>query len=313
MDVDLKESPNDLERILTPVSLRAGDYGFHTGSVLFRGHFTANGKESVFNLTVQGGNAFGSSVWLDSTFLGSYTGKSEDVNGTVSLKLPSKLMKGSKHVFTVVLDHMGLHGNYVIGEDTLKAPRGIQDYSLAGHKASDIKWKLQGNLGGEDYWDKTRGPLNEGGMFIERQGYHQPSPPSKNWKEGKPTEGVSKPGITFYTTSFDLDLPDGYDIPLAFKFDNDISNGIYRVQLYVNGYQFGKFVPHIGPQFRYPVPEGILNHHGTNTVGITFWAMEEGGAKLEGLSWDVSMVTETGFGDIELSPAPKWKKRQGAY
>lgn len=311
-DADLEESPNDLELILTPTSLRAGDYGFHTGSILFRGHFKANGKESTLNLTTQGGQAFGSSVWLGSTFLGSWVGETDIYNGTVTLDLPEDLEEGKGYVFTVVIDHMGLNGNYVVGEDTLKAPRGILDYQLAGHEASDIKWKVQGNLGGEDYFDLARGPLNEGGMFVERQGYHQPSPPSENWDDGNPSEAVSKPGITFYTTSFDLDLPEGYDIPLSIKFDKTVSQGTYRVQIFVNGYQYGKFVPHIGPQSRYPIPEGILNYHGTNTLGITLWAMEEGGAKIEGLDWDVSMITATGFGEIELSPAPKWEKRPGA-
>lgn len=44
----------------------------------------------------------------------------------------------------------------------MKAPRGVLDYSLSGHEKSDISWKITGNLGGEDYQDRTRGPLNEG-------------------------------------------------------------------------------------------------------------------------------------------------------
>jgi hypothetical protein len=315
---DLEVSPNDKVPITTPVSLYAGDYGFHTGSVLYRGHFVANGDESTLTLTMQGGRAFGASVWLNSTFLGSWIGEPNvlifpEPNGTFTLDLPSTVKAGEKYVFTVVMDFMGLNGNYVIGEDNIKSPRGILDYHFAGHEAADIKWKITGNLGGEDYTDLVRGPLNEGGMFAERQGFHQPSPPSDTWDEGKPSEGVTKPGITFYTTSFDLDLPQGYDIPLAIKFDRKLSAGAYRVQLYVNGYQFGKFIPHIGPQARYPIPEGILNHHGSNTISLTLWALEESGAKVSGLGWDVSMVTETGFGDIELAPTPKWEQRDGAY
>jgi hypothetical protein len=318
VDADYKTSPNDKIAILTPVSLYAGDYGFHTGSVIYRGHFTANGNESTLKLTLQGGRAFGSSVWINSTFVGSWVGEPNvlvfpEPNGTVTLDLPSKLERGTDYIFTIVLDHMGLNGNYVIGEDNLKSPRGILEYELSGHDAGDIRWKITGNLGGEDYADLVRGPLNEGGMFAERQGFHQPSPPSEKWDEGKPTEGVTEPGITFYTTTFDLDLPKGYDIPLSIKLDRDVSAGAFRAQIYVNGYQFGKFIPHIGPQSRYPIPEGILNHHGSNTIGLTLWALEEGGARIQGLGWHVSMITETGFGDVELAPAPKWKQRDGAY
>jgi hypothetical protein len=31
-------------------------------------------------------------------------------------------------------------------------------------------WKLIGNAGGEDFSDKVRGPLNEGGLWLERIG-----------------------------------------------------------------------------------------------------------------------------------------------
>ncbi|KFA69908.1 hypothetical protein S40285_07457 [Stachybotrys chlorohalonatus IBT 40285] len=312
VDANFEVSPNDAFPPTTYVSLYASDYGFHAGSVLFRGHFTANGEETTFNLTTQGGRAFGASVWLGSTFVGSWVGESQSHFASVLLELP-ELEAGEDYVFTIVMDHMGLNGNYVIGEDNLKTPRGILEYDLAGHEASDIRWKITGNLGGEDYADLIRGPLNEGGMFAERQGFHQPSPPSSDWETGRPTEGVSEPGITFYTASFDLDLPRGYDIPLAIRFDRDVSAGAFRVQLFVNGYQYGKFIPHIGPQARFPIPEGILNHHGQNTIGLTIWALEEGGAKLNGMGWDVSMATMTGFGEIELAPAPEWEEREGAY
>ena len=31
-------------------------------------------------------------------------------------------------------------------------------------------WKIQGNFGGEDFPDAVRGPLNEGGLSVERDG-----------------------------------------------------------------------------------------------------------------------------------------------
>ncbi|KAH7305960.1 beta-galactosidase [Stachybotrys elegans] len=313
VDADLKESPSGYRAITTPMSLYATDYGFSAGSVLYRGHFTANGKESTLYLWLQGGTSCGFSVFVDSAFLGSFLGSGGQPGGDLNLQLPSDWEAGSDHVFTIVMDHMGLNSNYVVGDDTLKAPRGITDYTLEGHDLDAVKWKITGNLGGEDYVDLDRGPLNEGGMFAERQGYHQPSPPSEDWEDGQPTEAISKPGITFYTTTFDLDLPRGYDIPLAIKFGTDISAGIYRAQLFVNGYQFGKFVPHIGPQARFPIPPGILDYHGSNTVGITVWAMEEAGAKIEDISWDFSMITATGFGEVEMAPIPAWRQRDGAY
>ncbi|CDM28960.1 Galactose-binding domain-like [Penicillium roqueforti FM164] len=34
----------------------------------------------------------------------------------------------------------------------------------------------------------------------------------------------------------------------------------YRCQLFVNGYQFGKYINHVGPQTAFPIPGGIINH-----------------------------------------------------
>lgn len=313
VDCDLDDSINDKYPSTTYVSLYADDYGFHTGSVLFRGHFTANGEESTLNITTAGGNGFGSSIWIGSTFLGSWTGIGSVGQNSTLADLPTDLVEGESYVLTVVIDYMGLDGNYVIGEDRIKAPRGIMGYDFAGHKASDISWKITGNLGGESYADLVRGPLNEGGFFVERQGYHQPAPPSDDWEEGNPSEVIDKPGVTFYTTSVDLDLPEGYDIPLSIKFDIDEVTGPTRVQIFVNGYQFGKFTSHIGPQWRFPVPEGILNHQGSNTIGILVWAQGEEGTQLKGFGWEASMVTATGYGEIGLTPAPAWKKRKGAF
>lgn len=48
--------------------------------------------------------------------------------------------------------------------------------------------------------------------------------------------------VDILRTEFDLDLPSGYDIPLAFTFTNSTTvPEHYRAQLYVNGYQFGRY------------------------------------------------------------------------
>lgn len=127
----------------------------------------------------------------------------------------------------------------------MRTPRGILNYTLTGHPATDISWKLTGNFGGENYIDLTRGPLNEGALYAERQGWHQPSPPSSGWQTSSPMTGISEAGIAFYTTTFELDLPAGYDIPLSFVFGNTTTEGgngtsatsDFRAQLFVNGYQ----------------------------------------------------------------------------
>jgi hypothetical protein len=144
------------------------------------------------------------------------------------------------------------------------------------------------------------------------------------------TGNLSGPGIAFYTTTFDLDLPTGYDIPLAFSFSNGTSNATspqatytftngtarpaaYRCQLFVNGYQFGKYVHNVGPQDVFPVPEGIWNYQGSNTVAVSLWVQEEDGAKVESLSLVTGPVIRSGFGVIEPAPQPEWVEREGVY
>lgn len=297
----------------TPVSLYGSDYGFNTGSLLFRGHFVAQGNESTISLLTQGGEAYAASVWLNGTLLGSWTGNAVAEEATSNLTLPS-LSAGKTYIFTILIDNMGLDENYVPGEDEAKNPRGILNYTFA----SAITWKITGNLGGEDYTDHVRGPLNEGGLYIERQGYHQPSPPLEQFSTGtSPYAGISSAGVAYYTTKFTLSLPsDTWDIPLSLAFANDTTAAAgspYRALIFVNGFQFGRYTSNVGPQTDFPVPEGILNYNGENWLGITIWALESDGAKVPGLNWTVATPVLTGREAVTMVNAPAWTERAGAY
>ncbi|CAK7244442.1 MAG: hypothetical protein STHCBS139747_005981 [Sporothrix thermara] len=319
-------SNNNQRNVTTPTSLFASDYGFHQGSLLYRGHFTANGRESALALNVSGGWGFAYAVYLNGTFLGSWLGTDADATHSQNFTLldssrsTQTLERGAHYVITVLQDHMG-QDEEGPGTDAVKFPMGILDYSLQGHAAADVVWKLTGNLGGEAYIDKARGPKNEGATYAERQGFHLPAPPSTKWARGNPvTQGLDGPGLAFYAASFDLALPEGYDVPLGFAFANTTNStnsstdsGAYRVQLFVNGYQFGKFVPYLGPQFVFPVPEGVLNYNGTNYLGLTLWALEAQGAHLGGLRLEPQMVVSTAMRRPALSPQPAWEERRGAY
>ncbi|KAI5860679.1 glycoside hydrolase family 35 protein [Durotheca rogersii] len=308
---------NNPQALLTPTSLYASDYGFHSGSLIYRGHFTASGEESDLFLNVTGGNGFGYSAWLDDEWLGSWDGAgtgggSHTHSRTFSLA-GRALGAGSRRVLTVLIDHMG-QDEEAPGTDAIKAPLGVVNYGLAGRAQADVAWKLTGNLGGEAYRDLARGPRNEGALFAERQGYHQPAPPSQAWLPASPIrDGIAAAGVAFYTTTFELDVPAGYDVPLSFVFANSTAGANYRCQLFVNGWQFGKFVANLGPQTNFPVPEGILNHNGVNTVAVTLWSLDEGGARLDGLSLEPEMPLWSGYRKPWLSPQPTWQERYGTY
>ncbi|KAJ5190140.1 beta-galactosidase E [Penicillium cinerascens] len=313
---DHTTSTNDQLALLTPFSLFANDYGYDTGSFEYRGHFVANGNENYVTLNVSGGTAFANSVWLDQTFLGSYVGSGANSEFMKTYAIPANATSAGKNsVLTVVIDMMG-ETEEGPGTDTIKGPNGILNFDLAGHSQRDISWRMTGNLGGwANYPDKARGPRNENGMWAIRQGYFQPDPPDTDWAVSNPMDGISGPGVQFYTTEFDLNIPVGWDVPIgvAFSDNSSASSGLYRLDFYINGYQFGKFVPYVGPQFEFPVPEGILNYDGKNTLAISFWALEEGGAKLGGVELKPKAVVLSALPRPGLSPQPKWMLRPDAY
>ncbi|CRK44913.1 hypothetical protein BN1723_006369 [Verticillium longisporum] len=106
LDAD-KDTLNIANPLDTPKSLYGGDYGFHTGSLLFRGRFTANGEEAssgnALDLTTQGGNAYGTSVWLNDQFIGSWVGNAVAPAHNSTFDLP-KLTEGEESYDLKVAD-----------------------------------------------------------------------------------------------------------------------------------------------------------------------------------------------------------------
>jgi hypothetical protein len=311
---DLAKTYNSLRPLTTPVSLYSSDYGYHTGTLLFRGTFTATGNETTFYLSTQGGSAFGSSAWLGSHFLGSWRGYDAALSGNNTFTLPN-LTAGQTYTITVAVDNQGLDENWTIGTETSKNPRGILDYALAGHAKSDVKWKLTGNVGGEAYADISRGPLNEGGLFVERSGIHLPGAfdaADVAWQPsaGPVIDGLSAPGIGFFATQFDLSIPSGWDVPMSFSFTNT-SSAAYRAQLYVNGWQYGKYVNNVGPQTKFPVPQGILDYAGTNYLGVAVWGLDAGETRLGGLELGVDGVVWSGLGEVSAVKGQGYEERKG--
>ncbi|KAJ5969663.1 hypothetical protein N7501_005911 [Penicillium viridicatum] len=317
----IQSSTHNPRQLDTPSSLYSMDYGYHTGSLLYRGHFNANGQESNVWLNVSGGVGFGHSVWLNNTFLGSWVGSSANTSVVHNISLSSVLSQGSPYVISVLIDHMG-QDEEAPGTDAIKFPRGILNYGISGHTQSEVLWKLTGNLGGEQYQDLARGPLNEGGMYAERQGYHYPSPPSSKWDLSNPvTDGLAHAGVGFFVASFRLDIPSGWDVPMSVVFNNSIQNSTedntrgnnYRCQLFVNGYQFGKYIHNLGPQTAFPIPEGILNHEGDNHIALTMWAQDKEGATLGKLELVPTSVIRSGYNRPQAAPQPLWTKRAQSY
>ncbi|KAJ6517287.1 glycoside hydrolase family 35 protein [Mycena vitilis] len=238
------------------------DYGFCENVVLWRGHFNASGAEKSVNLSINGGQAFAASVWLNDEFLGTSYGNSTNNMNVIEetddkFIFPDGALRLGDNVITIVQDNMGLNETDGDNADTSKNPRGIRGFALDVGNFSD--WKVQGKVGGyTGYPDKMRGVFNEGGLLGERRGWHLPEFDTSTWVErdlssGLPTGGA---GVGFFVTTFTLDIEDFLDVHLSFTFEDSLGSA-YRAFLFVNGWMMGKRVSNLG------------------TVAVALWSMED--------------------------------------
>lgn len=91
------------------------------------------------------------------------------------------------------------------------------------------------------------GVLNEGGLFGERKGWHLPSFPLTGWASRNLSQGLPNqaPGVGFFVTTFNLDIPKGVDAMLSFTFQEELGQA-YRALLFVNGWMMGKRAGNLG-------------------------------------------------------------------
>jgi arginine exporter protein ArgO len=61
----------------------------------------------------------------------------------------------------------------------------------------------------------------------------------------------------------------------------------YRVLIFVNGWNVGRYINDVGPQRVFVLPQGILRHQGENTIALAVWSYDG---------------TTGGLGQITLEP-----------
>ncbi|KAG6917306.1 hypothetical protein DXG01_003147 [Tephrocybe rancida] len=279
------------------------DYGFCENTVLWRGHFTATGAEKSVNLSINGGE--------------------EETDEKFTFP-EGALVPGKDNVITIVQDNMGLAETQGSNPDSSKSPRGIRGFKL--DSGNFTTWKVQGKVGGYlGYPDKVRGVLNEGGLFGERKGWHLPGFDTSAWTSRDLIEGLpnSNAGVGFFVTTFKLAIPNGFDIPMSFTFQEPFGQP-YRAILFVNGWMMGKRVGNLGyrphlsmnylcpnefdsPQSKFPVHEGILDYSGINTVAVALWSTIPGVPVTPNLQLSIDGVYDGGVGGV-VTDNPSWSK-----
>lgn len=263
--------------------LFAGDYGYDHGHVWYRGSFTATGSETAVSLNAITGKNGTYQVWLNGRYLGWARGgtqadSDDPVNhdpGPGEFPVPpGTLRPGSPAVVSVLVENMGHNDDWTADDNRFKQPRGLVGASLAGSDA-DLAWRIQGARGGRELVDPTRGPLNTGGLYGERSDWHLPGFADRSWPRiDTPDNGTLSPGITWYRTEFQLNLPRGHDVPVGLRFGGDESRP-YRVLVYLNGWNVGRYVNDLEPQRDFVLPAGLLRQHGENTLALAVVTLDE--------------------------------------
>ena len=232
---DKNTTLNKVKPLTLPV-LYSSDYKFYAGAKVYRGYFSGKSAASL-NITVQGGAAAGWNAWLNGQLIGYNPGNATLWVTNAVVPLRNVTLKDDGNVLAVVTDYTG-HDQTSYGPSGAQNPRGIlgaQLLSANGTKLNFDQWKIQGNAGGEKNIDPVRGPMNEGGLYGERLGWHLPGFDTGSWESASPTEdGIQRSGIKWFTTTFDLNVDKDLDVPIGVEL-GAASGTIARVQLYVNG------------------------------------------------------------------------------
>ncbi len=72
-------------------------------------------------------------------------------------------------------------------------------------------------------------------------------------------------------------------------------------------------VNHIGPQVRFPIPEGILNYNGENFLSLSLWGQEDGPVKLDGLQLEVDAIIKSGYQKPRFVDGERYVARNNSY
>lgn len=264
--------------------LTMSDYGFHHGDVWYRGRFQVGAGHAApdqLEIAYGGGGAGMMQVWLDGKFIGQHelpVGVAMPVTfASATFGLASASLLAGPHLLSIMVRNNS-HNWDLAANDEHKEGRGLISVSLGARQgpkfATQVAWKIQGNQGGETITDLLRGPMNNGGLWGERQGWYLPVAASKadaQWQSAVPTAPPPQAGTYWLRTNVKLDLPKNHDIQLGLVFGDPSkarSSPKTRVLMFINGWNMGNFISHVGPQRTFILPPGILNANGDNTIAL---------------------------------------------
>ena len=270
------------------VVLDSNHYGFHSGSVWYRAHYTAASSDPTLSFQAtaskgapaQGRNPGFAQVWVN----GQYAGALSATGDWQSVKAPAGAVRaGQRVVVAVLVNNLGLSLDWNNGAwgslSQSKENRGLYDAALDAQGA--VTWRINGatTASVRDTATNPSGTVyNNGGLGGERAGWHMPALQDSSWERADDLH-AARPGVTWYRSHVTLDVPDSQDT--AWHLDVSSSRLPARadhsqVTLFVNGWNTGVYIGDAGPQSSFTIPSAFLNHHGDNVIALAVAAKEAG-------------------------------------
>ena len=217
-------------------------------------------------------------VWVDGKFIGQDeldVGRSFPET-TDSVKFSLGDLKPGEHVISVMVRNNSHNWN-LMADDYHREARGLI-CGLADHRAAASvspcrsPGASRATRAARTIADIVRGPMNNGGLYGERAGWHLPRRRQDGWQAAKPTRRAARaqaptgcarvqagPAARVTTCSW------GWRLATPRKPRSEREN---RALIFVNGWNMGQFIAHIGPQRSFVIPPGILNPNGENTIAL---------------------------------------------
>ncbi|WP_329135084.1 beta-galactosidase [Streptomyces sp. NBC_01476] len=253
-----------------PAVLFADDYGFHYGDVWYRARVADATEAQTLALSYAAGTQGLLMAWWDGQPLGTdrlpVPTKAQDTQGTwtatATFAVPAELRGTGPHTVAVLVRKMA-HEEDGGANDAFKSARGLTAATLDG---SPLTWRIQGAAG----TDRVRGPLNTGGLYGERSGWHLPGFPDHEghgWQPVTLPHSETRQGVSWYRTTFRLDVDHDVDASIGLTLTDDPARA-YRVQIFLNGWNLGQYINDVGPQHTFVLPGGILGTRGINTLAL---------------------------------------------
>ena len=253
--------------------LFADDYGFHYGDVWYRGSYNAQAGAQSVSLSYSSGTQGMLMAWLDGVPLGMHRQpvptKAQDSQSTwtatATFAVPAALSGSGPHVLAVLVRPMA-HSEDGGSNDAHKAARGLTAVTFTGETpAPSVTWRIQGADTAAS--DPLRGPLNNGGLYGERSGWHLPTFGDGAWQRMSLPSADTSQGVGWLRTTFNLAIPRGADASIGLTLTDDPARA-YRVQIFLNGWNLGQYINDVGPQHTFVLPNGILRSRGRNTLAL---------------------------------------------